>query len=93
MNGLIRIELAATKVLDLMGQYHSEISQRLDLIEDHLKVQVAKAEANPGFAETLVGVGALKLTGVAVKTSLKQASKVFILYPRDMVACILKRRP
>src|SRR6266446_9664880 len=78
MKGLIRIELATTQALATMEQFHSEIYQRLFFIEDHLNIRVAKAEANPEFAETLVG--ASRMTEVVVKASLKQASTVFILY-------------
>jgi hypothetical protein len=81
MTGIIRIELATTQALALMEQFHSEIHQRLDFIEDHLNVQVAKANANPAFAETLVGTS--RMTEVVVKASLKQASMVFVLYLYD----------
>lgn len=78
MTGLIRIELATTQALAIMEQFHSEINQRLYFIEDHLNIQVAKAKANPAFAETLFG--ASRMTEVVVKASIKQASTVFILY-------------
>ena len=64
-----------------MDRFHSGIYQRLDFIEDHLNIQVAKAKANPSFAETLVGTSRM-MEGV-VKASLKQALRVFVLYPCD----------
>jgi len=86
----MRVELAATNSLTLLEQFRSEIHQRLDFIEDHMQLRIAKAEANPGSADTLVGVS--RMTGTVLKTSLQRASMVFGLFPYEIVVCILTTR-
>jgi hypothetical protein len=87
MNGLMCVELATTNALTLMEQFCSKIHQCLDFIEDHMHFRIAKAEANPGFADTLVGVS--RMTRADVNISLERASMVFSLSPYEVLVCIL----
>ncbi|KAJ7128219.1 hypothetical protein C8R43DRAFT_694944 [Mycena crocata] len=73
MKGLMRIELAVTRSSALNKQFRAEMNQRLDFIEDHLKLRISKAEADPHYANTLVGLA--RMSGTTMQTSLERASR------------------
>jgi hypothetical protein len=78
MKGLMRIELAAMHASAMNEQFRAEINQRLDFIEEHLKLRISKAKADPSYADSLVGVA--RMSGTTMRSSIERASRVRSLY-------------
>ncbi|KAJ6590053.1 hypothetical protein DFH09DRAFT_221203 [Mycena vulgaris] len=73
MKGLMRIEIAVTRANALNEQFRAETSQRLDFIEEHLKQRIYKAEADPDYAGSVVGLA--RMSGTMMQSSLQRASR------------------
>ncbi|KAJ7799983.1 hypothetical protein B0H14DRAFT_2901512 [Mycena olivaceomarginata] len=73
MKGLMRIELAVTHASAMNEQFRAEINQRLDFIEEHLKLRISKAKADPSYADSLVGVA--RMSGTTMRSSIERASR------------------
>lgn len=58
----------------MTDQIREEVSDRLNFLEDHLGVRVAKAEADPSYAETLVGTRTM--SNPVLKNALSDATAV-----------------
>ncbi|KAJ7627707.1 hypothetical protein DFH06DRAFT_1083613 [Mycena polygramma] len=72
MTGLLRVELAVSQGSVLNEQFRVEMNQRLDFIEEHLKLRISKAEAQPDYADTLLGIS--RMSGATMQSSLEQTS-------------------
>ncbi|KAJ6476731.1 hypothetical protein C8R47DRAFT_1052030 [Mycena vitilis] len=72
MTGLMRIELAVSQGSVLNEQFRVEMNQRLDFIEEHLKLRISKAGAQPDYADTLFGIS--RMSGAKMQSSLERTS-------------------
>jgi hypothetical protein len=78
ITGIGRIELALVEISGITDQLHSEVHQRLDFVEDHLRFRVAKAKANPADADALIGTH--RMAASEMESAITAASEVRNLF-------------
>ena len=66
--------MSLAEISGMTDQLRTEVHQRLDFVEDHLRFRVLKAKADPGDAEALVGTS--RMSNAAIGHALKEATEV-----------------
>ena len=66
--------MSLAEISGMTDQLRTEVHQRLDFVEDHLRFRVMKAKADPADAEALVGTS--RMSNTAIESALKEASEV-----------------